>query len=130
MKQKTGQHIDDTICGIENIISQKIKSREVRISINAMAFVPELKDLTQPKESKDAEVNNRRLTDAIEECQTSIEKLLLIGDNLQENNVQVVKSLLNNNAFDIRTIDEIILILKRKKGIFRLSNLKSTEFKA
>ena len=123
--------MDNTICGIENIISQKIKSREVRISINAMAFTPETKvEMADSSLLTESEVSNKKLSEAIDECQTSIEKLLLIGDNLSEKNVNVIKSLLNNNAFDIRSFDEICLILNRKKGIFRVSKSKSAAFKA
>ncbi|MEM7102142.1 MAG: hypothetical protein AAF502_03350 [Bacteroidota bacterium] len=56
---------------------------------------------------------HKRLHAAIDECQESIEKLLVMGESLNTNNYMAVRKLLRANAFDQLSMEKILILIER-----------------
>ncbi len=101
--------------GLKAIIRQKIKFRELRISINAMSYFPlEKLSLHAPEyglgtiPSLECIANsNRQITLTIDDCQESIKKLLYLADYLEDGGCNdSVRFFLKDNTLDLLSFNK------------------------
>ncbi len=96
-----------SLADIQNLIVHQVKQREFRMNTNALAYRSSHFNNTV-RVTKRVVEENKAVVSAINECQLSVSKLVLIADFISVAKPQVVEKLIVNNRFDNMTKVEIL----------------------